>query len=124
MTSNRGYASTKSPAEAINQLYKLKDVHFHTDLIEEFIQAIGVYPVGALVEMTSGEVAIVVAQSRSRRLRPVVLLLLDGDKSPTSKPRYIELDKVSHMPDGSKYDIVKNLEPNAYGIDLASIELI
>ena len=124
MTSSRGYASTKSPAEAINQLYKLKDVHFHTDLIEEFIHAIGVYPVGALVEMTSGEVAIVVAQSRTRRLRPVVLLLLDEHKKPTSKPRYIELDKVAHLPDGSKYDIVRNLEPNAYGIDPASIELI
>lgn len=124
MTSNRGYASTKSPAEAINQLYKLKDVHFHTDLIEEFIQAIGVYPVGALVEMTSGEVAIVVAQSRSRRLRPVILLLLDGDKKPSAEPRYVELDEVAHMEDGSKYDIVRNLEPSAYDIDMAGIQLI
>ncbi len=124
MTSRRGYASTKSPAEAINQLYKLKDVHFHTDLIEEFIQAIGVYPVGALVEMTSGEVAIVVAQSRTRRLRPVIMLLLDSDKTPTAEPRYIELDTVSHMPDGSKYDIVRNLPPHAHGIDMAGIQLI
>jgi HD-GYP domain-containing protein (c-di-GMP phosphodiesterase class II) len=124
MTSSRGYARIKSPAEAINQLYKLKDVHFHTDLIEEFIQTIGVYPVGALVEMTSDEVAVVVAQSRTRRLRPVILLLLDADKQPTSEPRYVELDKVAQLEDGSKYDIVRNLEPNAHGIDLPSIELI
>jgi HD-GYP domain-containing protein (c-di-GMP phosphodiesterase class II) len=122
ITSSRRYASTRSPAEAINQLYKLKGVHFHKDLIEEFIQAIGVYPVGALVELSTGEVAIVVAQSRSRRLRPVVLVLLDGNKKP-ARAVYILLDETMHSDDGQKLDIVKNLEPNAHGIDRASIKL-
>jgi len=123
ITSSRRYASTRSPAEAINQLYKLKGVHFHQDLIEEFIQAIGVYPVGALVELSSGEVAIVVAQSRARRLRPIVLVLLDGNKGPTPGGHYIVLEETTHSDDGSKLDIVKNLEPNAFGIDRAAIKL-
>ncbi len=123
ITSSRRYASMKSPAEAINQLYKLKGIHFHNDLIEEFIQAIGVYPVGALVELSSGEVTIVVAQSRTRRLRPVVLMLLDGSKNPAPEGRYIELEKITHSDDGRKLDIVKNLEPNAYDIDMAAIKL-
>jgi len=123
ITSSRRYASIKSPAEAINQLYKLKGVHFHKDLIDEFIQAIGVYPVGALVELSSGEVAVVVAQSRTRRLRPIVLLLLDGNKNPAPEGRYIELEETTHMEDGGKMDIVKNLEPNAYDIDMAAVQL-
>jgi HD-GYP domain-containing protein (c-di-GMP phosphodiesterase class II) len=123
ITSSRRYASIKSPAEAINQLYKLKGVHFHKDLIEEFIQAIGVYPVGALVELSTGEVAIVVAQSRTRRLRPIVLVLLDGNKQPCRGGVYIVLEKTTHSADGRKLDIVKNLEPNAYDIDMAAIKL-
>ena len=123
ITSSRRYASTKSPAEAINQLYKLKGVHFHQDLIDAFIQAIGVYPVGALVELSSGEVAIVVAQSRTRRLRPIVLVLLDGNKKPAREGGYIHLEETTHSDDGSKLDIVKNLEPNAFGIDRATIKL-
>ncbi|MCP4333864.1 MAG: DUF3391 domain-containing protein [Gammaproteobacteria bacterium] len=123
ITSSRRYASIKSPAEAINQLYKLKGVHFHKDLIDEFIQAIGVYPVGALVELSTAEVAVVVAQSRTRRLRPIVLLLLDGDKNPAAEGRYIELEETTHMDDGGKLDIVKNLEPNAYDIDMAAVKL-
>ena len=122
ITGSRRYASTRSPAEAINQLYKLKSVHFHKDLIEEFIQAIGVYPVGALVELSSGEVAIVVAQSRTRRLRPMVAVLLDGNKRPSREGGYIKLEKVTHSDDGRKLDIVKNLEPNAYDIDLAKLK--
>ena len=123
ITSSRRYASTRSPAEAINQLYKLKGVHFHKDLIEEFIQAIGVYPVGALVELSSGEVAIVVAQSRTRRLRPIVLVLLDRNKKPAGEGLYIFLETTTHNNEGSKLDIVKNLEPNAFGIDRAAIKL-
>ena len=123
ITSSRRYASIKSPAEAINQLYKLKGVHFNRNLIDEFILAIGVYPVGALVELSTGEVAVVVAQSRTRRLRPIVLLLLNGKKNPVAEGRYIELEKTTHMDDGGKLDIVKNLEPNAYDIDMALVKL-
>ncbi|HKJ52910.1 MAG TPA: HD-GYP domain-containing protein, partial [Gammaproteobacteria bacterium] len=68
-------------------------------------------------------VAIVVAQSRTRRLRPTVSLLLDASKKPVSRGRYIELEKITRYDDGSKLDIVKNLEPNAYGIDRAAIRL-
>ncbi len=92
-------------------------------MIEEFIHAIGVYPVGALVELSTGEVAIVVAQSRARRLRPIVLVLLDGNKSPTRGGQYIVLEEATHSDDGSKLDIVKNLEPDAFGIDRATIKL-
>jgi HD-GYP domain-containing protein (c-di-GMP phosphodiesterase class II) len=123
ITGSRKYASSRSPAEAINQLYKLKDVHFHADLIDEFIQAIGVYPVGALVELSSGEVAIVVAQSRSRRLRPMIAVLLDRDKNRVAESRYIKLEEVTHSDDGRRLDIVKNLEPNAYGMDLLRLKL-
>ena len=102
----------------------MKSVHFHKDLIEEFIQAIGVYPVGALVELSTGEVAIVLAQSRTRRLRPIIMLLLDGNKKPVPEGRYIELEEITHMDDGGKLDIVKNLDPNAYDIDTAKIRLV
>ena len=123
ITSSRRYASTRSPAEAINQLYKLKGVHFNKDLIDEFIQAIGVYPVGAMVELSTGEVAIVAAQSKSRRLRPIVVMLLDSEKNPCRGGHYINLETTTHSDDGSKLDIVKNLEPNAFGVDRGAIKL-
>jgi len=123
ITSSRRYASTRSPAEAINQLYKLKGVHFNEDLIDEFIQAIGVYPVGAMVELSTGEVAIVAAQSSSRRLRPIVVMLLDSEKNPCRGGHYINLETTTHSDDGSKLDIVKNLEPNAFGVDRGAIKL-
>ena len=123
ITGSRRYASKRSPAEAINQLYKLKSVHFHKDLVDEFIHAIGVYPVGALVELSTGEAAAIIAQSKTRRLRPIVLVLRDRDKNPCQVGYYIDLENTTHDDDGNKLDIVKNLEPNAYGIDLSVLRL-
>ena len=123
ITGNRRYAETQSPAEAINELYKLKGVHFHTELVDEFIHAIGVYPIGALVQLSTREVAVSIAQSPTRRLRPVVLKLLNKDRRPLAKPEKVELEKVTHTEDGARLDIVKNLPPNFLGIDLTTLNI-
>ncbi len=123
MTSQRAYARPMSPSQAIKALYQWCDVHFQAELVEEFIQAIGLYPAGTLVELSSGEVAIVVAESRTRRLRPTVMVLLDVDKNPVDKIVNVDLMKTSTTEDGESLEIVDSLEADAYGIDISAIEL-
>ena len=123
ITSNRIYASALSPSLAIKQLYNWKNVYFQAEIVEEFIQAIGIYPAGTLVQLTSGEVAIVVAASRYRRLRPEIMLLLDKNKEPLSEMKFIDLKEVKETEEGAPLDIINSLEPSAYGIDLSSIIL-
>jgi HD-GYP domain-containing protein (c-di-GMP phosphodiesterase class II) len=123
ITSDRIYAKAIAPSLAIKQLYDWKDIYFQGELIEEFIQAIGIYPAGTLIELSSGEVAVVVAETRSRRLRPQVMLLLDRDKQPLDDIDFIDLLEVTQTEDGRPLDIVKSLQPDAYGIDMSAIEL-
>lgn len=123
ITSDRIYAKAISSSQAIKLLYDWKDIDFQGELVEEFIQAIGIYPAGTLVELSSGEVAIVVAESRSRRLRPQLMLILDRDKQPLGEIEYIDLLEVTETEDGKPLNIVNSLEPNAYGIDMNAIEL-
>jgi hypothetical protein len=123
ITSQRAYANPMSPSQAIKLLYQWRDVHFQAELVEEFIQAIGLYPAGTLVQLSSGEVAIVVAESRTRRLRPNVMVLLDADKKPIDDIRTIDLMQETHMENGEPLDIVDSLEAEAYGIDMSAIEL-
>lgn len=123
ITSDRIYASAMPPSLAIKQLYKWKDVYFQAEIVEEFIQAVGIYPAGTVIELTSGEVAIVVAASRTRRLRPEIMLLLDADKKPLSEMNFINLQEVTETEDGAPLDIINSLEPNAYGLDLSAITL-
>ncbi|MDH5356038.1 MAG: HD-GYP domain-containing protein [Gammaproteobacteria bacterium] len=123
ITSDRIYASAIPPTQAIKQLYNWKDVYFQAEIIEQFIQAIGIYPAGTVVELTSGEIAIVVAASRTRRLRPEIMLLLDSNKKPLSEMEFIDMKEVTHSRAGMPLDIINSVEPNAYGIDLSAIML-
>ncbi|MCB1679611.1 MAG: HD-GYP domain-containing protein [Halioglobus sp.] len=123
ITSHRSYARAIPPSTAIKMLYEWKDVDFQGELVEEFIQAVGIYPAGSLVELSSGEVAVVVAEYRTRRLRPQVMVLLDADKQPLTHVRQLDLLQCTHTDDGERLEIVSSLEPEAYGIDLTGIQL-
>ena len=123
ITSHRSYARAIPPSTAIKMLYEWKDIDFQAELVEEFIQAVGIYPAGTLVELSSGEVAVVVAEYRTRRLRPKVMVLLDADKQALAAIRTIDLLNVKETEAGEPLDIVSSLEPDAYGIDMAAIQL-
>ncbi len=116
MSNHRAYACARSPAEAVRELYALRNTKFQEELIEEFIQAVGIYPVGTLVELSSGEVGMVLAEYRGRRLRPKIVLLADADKQPITDNRTVDLASETHAADGTPLDIVRSLEEGAFGI--------
>lgn len=123
ITSHRSYARAIPPSVAIKMLYEWRDIDFQGELVEEFIQAVGIYPAGTLVELSTGEVAVVVSEYRSRRLRPQVMVLLDTDKQPVADIKTIDLLQETMTASGVPLDIVNSLEPEAYGIDMAGIQL-
>jgi putative nucleotidyltransferase with HDIG domain len=123
ITSHRSYAKAIPPSIAIKMLYEWRDVDFQGELVEEFIQAVGIYPAGTLVELSSGEVAVVVAEYRTRRLRPKVMVLLDADKQPLMEVKVIDMLSQDKTEDGRPLEIANSLEPEAYGIDMTAIQL-
>ena len=123
MTSERSYAPAVSPSFAVRKLYEWRDIDFQAELVEEFIQAIGIYPAGTLVELSTGEVGIVIAENRERRLRPKVLLLLDEQKLPLKESLMLNLRDIEYTETGEPLDIIASLEPGAYGISPDSIYL-
>lgn len=120
MLTPRPYAPTHTSFSAVQELLDLQDVAFSKPLIEQFVQAVGLFPTGSLVELSSGEVGIVVAQNPARRLRPKVMLVLDSQQQAASDMVTVDLMKYSSS--GSAANalwIVKELEQGAYGIDPA-----
>jgi HD-GYP domain-containing protein (c-di-GMP phosphodiesterase class II) len=122
ITSHRGYARAISPSSAIKMLYEWKDIDFQGELVEEFIQAVGIYPAGTLVELSNGEIGVVMAAYREHRLRPRVMVLLDADKQELAIPRTLDLANETNA-DGSPLEIKASLDPNAHGIDLSKIPI-
>ena len=62
--------------DAIRQLFRLGDTgQYPKDLIQTMIGSLGVYPIGSLVRMNTGEQAVVVGMNYTQRLKPVVKVI-------------------------------------------------
>jgi hypothetical protein len=121
MIAERPYARPKSAYDAVRELKRLGGVAFPTQLVELFIQAVGVFPTGTLVELNTGEVGVVTGQNRFRRLRPEVMLILDAQKEMRDEFATVDLLTCDENA-GSKEPtlwIKRGLERGAYGIDPA-----
>lgn len=117
MTRDTSYRSAFTNQQALERINQLRDTKFSANVVDQFIQCIGLYPVGTLVELNTGEVAVVISQNRVRRMKPKVMVLLAQDKSPNRYPPTLDLLYDPTSPDGSTYHIKKALASNAYGID-------
>lgn len=117
LTSVRPYARTHTPYEALQMLYDWSRQTLSGPLVQEFIQCLGIYPVGGLVELNSGEVGLIVAHNRVRRLKPRILLLLDPHKQPYRSPIMLDLLSEPKLPGDVPYAISRALEDGMYGIN-------
>lgn len=81
MTSNRVYQSGLLPEEALKRMYMLRGKQFDPELVERLIRCLGIYPIGTLVELNTGELAIVKMANHSHPLQPMVMLVFDKDKN-------------------------------------------
>lgn len=113
----RPYANPVSAQDAMMNLYEWADTSFHAPLVEQFVQAIGIFPVGTQVELSTGEVAVVVAHNRVRRLEPRVLVLTGPDKVPLTPPveRNLHIEGKNARAEGSMR-IVRGLPAGSYGL--------
>ena len=117
----RPYAKASAPQDALMNLYEWSGTSFHEPLVEQFVQAIGVFPVGSLVELSSGEVAVVLAHNRVRRLEPRVLVLSTTDKRPLDTPLQRDLYQESKNARGRQIRplrIMRGLPAGTYGFKL------
>ena len=84
VTSERLYSGGLSAEEALKRMYEWRDKDFSSQLVEEFIKCMGIFPIGSLVELSTGSVGVVVTINRARRLKPKVALVLTASKTPYS----------------------------------------
>jgi len=111
------YRQAIAPSEAIKLLYNVRNVDFQKELVEIFIQALGVYPAGSLVELTTGAVGVVVGEHRHRRLRPKLILLLDENKRPLDTKVEVDLNAEDEDEQVPKVEIMRSVKPGEYGIN-------
>ncbi len=106
-----------SPSNALNLIYKGRGTLFQPALVEQFIQCVGVYPVGSAVELNTGEIGVVIAQNPLRRLQPRVMVVKDA-KGYESRPyKMLDLAREPKATADEIYRIRRTLEYDAIRVD-------
>ena len=120
LTAARPYANPLSTEDALAALHDWSASLFDRGLVERFVLAIGVYPIGTLVELAGGEVAAVVGRSRdAQRLQPKLVVLTGADKGPLRpvQDRTGQQDP-DEVYDGARVHIARGLPAGAFGLRL------
>jgi putative nucleotidyltransferase with HDIG domain len=92
LTSGRPQRPAMEPSQALQRMFGWSK-QLNNDLVQRFIQCVGIYPVGTLVRLDSGMVAIVVEANPSNLLRPTVRVVLDTRRNLIMTPRDLNLAK-------------------------------
>jgi HD-GYP domain-containing protein (c-di-GMP phosphodiesterase class II) len=115
LVSFRAYAGERSPHEAIRYLYSLRGTLFAPEVVERFMQLVGAFPTGSVIELNTGAVGVVLAQN-PQRLRPRVALVLDQDKRRLDSPAVVDMMFDSPWSDSGHFWIDRCLQDGAYGV--------
>ncbi len=116
LTANRCYKDGFPRFKAFSILRSLaKDnLHLDSELVEHFINAIGAYPVGSLVQLSSNKIAIVERKNTVNPMRPGVRSFFNCDKNEYQKPEKIDLSMDENF-------IVKGVKASDFDLDMEEV---
>ncbi|HEY5898131.1 MAG TPA: HD domain-containing phosphohydrolase [Burkholderiales bacterium] len=110
LTARRPYAEPLAPSTALSILYKHRGTLLDGFLVEQFIRCLGIFPVGSIVEMNSGETGIVIAQNLAKRLLPRVMVIKDSEGKSLRPQKIVDLSREPKTVKGEAYRIRRTLE--------------
>lgn len=116
LTSDRCYHQGMQPTEALRKLLEWSKFHFNPGLIHAFIRSIGIYPVGTLVQLESGMLAVVVEQREKSLLQPLVRAIFNTRKGHYITPQEIDLSKPLGRGGGDR--ITRHESPEKWRIEM------
>jgi HD-GYP domain-containing protein (c-di-GMP phosphodiesterase class II) len=110
ITSNRPYKAGWCPAESLRRMAEwTRQGQFDPTLFAAFVKCIGIYPVGTLLKLKSGRLAVVMDVSKSL-LRPVVKVLYSSKSMAYLPPEIIDLSVQPHE------EVVSREEASQWGL--------
>lgn len=78
MTTNKGKSDAVTQSDALRTLYSLAGKHYEANVVKALISLLGMYPMGSLVRLSGGQLAVVMGQNKADLSKPKVIVITDG----------------------------------------------
>lgn len=117
ITSDRCYHKGMPAPEGLRKLWEWSKFHFDPKLVQLFMRTVGIYPVGSLVRLESGRLAIVIEQSEGSLLTPRVKAIFSTRSNVYITPQEIDLSRP--VGQGGADRIAGHEDPGKWQIDIA-----
>ena len=114
MRSQRVYQPAFPTDRILAVLQRNDGKQFDQNLVRRFVQLVGIYPVGNIVRLYNGEIAVVMKAHAPDPYRPCVRILMTADEMPLANPIEVNLWEMAEEQDNA---IQAPLDPAEYGID-------
>lgn len=105
-----------TPNKALDFMYKQKGRLFHPQMLDQFIQVIGVYPVGTMVRLSTGDIGFVIKQNKTWRMKPVVMVVMNKHQEKLETP--IHIDLMNQPKNKKEISIHSDLPMDAFGLSV------
>jgi HD-GYP domain-containing protein (c-di-GMP phosphodiesterase class II) len=93
LTSDRVYHKGRSPHDALKFIYSLRGTHFEAQWVDRFVQSVGIYPPGTVVQLNSDQVAVVMDINPGALHAPLVKIIADATGMLYVRPTLLNLSK-------------------------------
>jgi HD-GYP domain-containing protein (c-di-GMP phosphodiesterase class II) len=94
ITSNRPYKLGWDPAESLRKMAEWANGHFDSKVFQAFVRSLGIYPVGSLVQLSSGRLGVVVEQTGKSLIMPLVKVFYNTKTEVRIPPKIIDLSNI------------------------------
>jgi HD-GYP domain-containing protein (c-di-GMP phosphodiesterase class II) len=91
ITSNRPYKAGWDPAESLRRMAEWSNGHFDIRIFQAFVKSLGIYPIGSLVKLSSGRLAVVIEQTGKSLTTPTVKVFFSTKSNTRLTPEIVDL---------------------------------
>ncbi|MFC1514146.1 HD-GYP domain-containing protein, partial [candidate division KSB1 bacterium] len=114
LTSARVYKPGMPPPHALSFIKARAETEFRADYVDTFLDVIGIFPVGSVVEFNTGQLGIVKEINRDNLFEPAVILVMNAQKQLLGAPREIAPSKY----ESNDLKIIRYHDPVDLGINV------
>lgn len=121
LTTDQPWRKAVLPQVALTTMHKECGATLGQELVEQFIKCMGIYPIGSLVRLSTGALAVVLSSDTETRLKPMVMVVRDADGSSMTPHKVVNLQAIARARPTDPWLITELLDPSQHGIDVQAL---